>query len=334
MQLKADSDCRCQSVEVNDSPSGGTIVISASVGLGGVNRPPDVRTVQELLNDVRPDRGGPVPLLVVDGLCGPLTRAAIRKFQMSMKLPVQDSRVDPGGPTLQALYSERLNKSANPDRKIREAQRLATAIASSQDSQRAVTCAIQLVEAAVAYKLSGTGFATTPHAFDFVSKHFKFGGVSESRTIDDLMFIKTIYYRMRTVLRNYTGITGTIIFGGTMHAIDPIPGKTPPLWKAYVPGEDSETLKSTRIYWTDHIDGHPKDRYTYLTLHELAHFVDGADPSLQIVDNGYLALGTVFALNHDKRMHNADNYSMMAFDRTFGRARLSAIYPTMAMMKD
>ncbi len=81
-----------------------------------------------------------------------------------------------------------------------------------------------------------------------------------------------------------------------------------------------------------HIDGHPRDRYTYLTMHEQGHFVDGDHPSLQIVDQGYIALGTVFGLNHNQRMHNAENYSMLAFHRAFGSERLVAIYPNVAGM--
>ena len=56
--------------------------ISASVGRGGFNREEDTRTVQKLLNRVPPSSGGPVPLLEVDGLCGPKTTNAIQTFQL------------------------------------------------------------------------------------------------------------------------------------------------------------------------------------------------------------------------------------------------------------
>lgn len=78
--------------------------ISASVGSGGVNRKDDSATVQELLNQVPPDRGGPVPPLVVDGLPWQKTQAAIRQFQrvhVGFRWP--DGRVDPGGRTLAGL---------------------------------------------------------------------------------------------------------------------------------------------------------------------------------------------------------------------------------------
>jgi peptidoglycan hydrolase-like protein with peptidoglycan-binding domain len=79
--------------------------ITASVGrLGGVNRPADVRTVQELLNKVPADSGGPRVKLPVDGVCGTSTGDAIRTFQVrQFGGGMADGRVDPGGPTLRKL---------------------------------------------------------------------------------------------------------------------------------------------------------------------------------------------------------------------------------------
>ena len=76
-------------------------IIQASVGRGGVNHAEDTRQIQTLLNR-HPDLPG-VPLLV-DGVIGPVTIAAIEAFQgrhVGMALP--DGRVDPGGRTLSLL---------------------------------------------------------------------------------------------------------------------------------------------------------------------------------------------------------------------------------------
>ncbi len=78
--------------------------ISGSVGQGGLNRKDDSMTVQDLLNKVPADAGGPFPLLAVDGLPWQKTIAAIKNFQrvnLGFKFP--DGRVDPNGPTLAAL---------------------------------------------------------------------------------------------------------------------------------------------------------------------------------------------------------------------------------------
>jgi peptidoglycan hydrolase-like protein with peptidoglycan-binding domain len=76
--------------------------IQSSVGVGGHNVTMSVMTVQYLLNCVPAARGGPVPELAVDGIIGPKTIAAIRKFQTA-NLGFADGRVDPGGKTITAL---------------------------------------------------------------------------------------------------------------------------------------------------------------------------------------------------------------------------------------
>jgi len=75
--------------------------ITASVGrMGGVNRPDDVRTIQDLLNRVPTTAGGPKPPLDPDGKCGPKTINAIQTFQLHhFGWPGADGRVDPNGRT-------------------------------------------------------------------------------------------------------------------------------------------------------------------------------------------------------------------------------------------
>lgn len=78
-------------------------VIRFSVGRGGQNSLPlDVMTIQYLLNCVPASKGGPSSELVVDGIAGPKTMAAITDFQRN-QLTGPDGRVDPGGPTLSLL---------------------------------------------------------------------------------------------------------------------------------------------------------------------------------------------------------------------------------------
>lgn len=82
--------------------------IKASVGVGAHNQTNDVVIVQELLNKVPANEGGLTPSekLIEDGKCGPLTIAAIRKFQEFHKTVLRinpDGRVDPGGKTIGKL---------------------------------------------------------------------------------------------------------------------------------------------------------------------------------------------------------------------------------------
>jgi hypothetical protein len=84
------------------SHSGGGLEISGSVGRGGRNSPADVKAIQAALNEQDPADGGPTLKLAVDGIVGPLTMAAIQKFQ-TRQLGWADGRVDPDGPTLHRL---------------------------------------------------------------------------------------------------------------------------------------------------------------------------------------------------------------------------------------
>ena len=75
-----------------------------SGGWVGSDRPADVKTVQELLNQVPATSGGPRPLLEPDGRSGPKTIAAIQAFQLHhFGWSGADGRVDPAGPTLAKL---------------------------------------------------------------------------------------------------------------------------------------------------------------------------------------------------------------------------------------
>ncbi len=79
-------------------------IIAAAVGFGGANRQADVTLVQRLLNAVPADKGGAMPALDADGLCGPLTCGAISRFQ-SRSFGTSDGRIDPGQRTEQALVA-------------------------------------------------------------------------------------------------------------------------------------------------------------------------------------------------------------------------------------
>src|SRR5438046_1861453 len=76
--------------------------ISGSVGAGGVNLTEDVRVIQTMLNQVPPGSGGPSPLLDTDGVVGPLTIGAIRRFQQQ-NVGFNDGRVDVDNVTIRKL---------------------------------------------------------------------------------------------------------------------------------------------------------------------------------------------------------------------------------------
>lgn len=99
---------------INDDPSRLVqVVMSGSVGTSGHNAKSDVVLIQSLLNNVPLTDGGPQRKLAVDGLCGPLTVAAIRRFQ-KVWTKIDDGRVDPCGPTITSLVKLLNGRSALP----------------------------------------------------------------------------------------------------------------------------------------------------------------------------------------------------------------------------
>ena len=98
-----DQSCRPKAPRIEPAnQADASVMIGRSVGQGGANVHSDVLTIQQALNGVDPGQGGPTLRLAADGLIGPLTRAAIGKFQRQ-NIAFVDFRIDPNGPTIQAL---------------------------------------------------------------------------------------------------------------------------------------------------------------------------------------------------------------------------------------
>ncbi|MBR0693300.1 peptidoglycan-binding protein [Bradyrhizobium lablabi] len=95
----------CVEVWTRDPGSEESTILSGSVGQGGVNRTSDVRNVQSRLNRVTAQGGGPGSMLDADGLCGPLTRGAILRFQQHHPGLLHDGRIDPGKNTWKSLLA-------------------------------------------------------------------------------------------------------------------------------------------------------------------------------------------------------------------------------------
>jgi peptidoglycan hydrolase-like protein with peptidoglycan-binding domain len=137
--------------------------ISSAVGKGGMNKTMDVATIQYLLNCVPKHAGGPSPELAVDGICGPLTSAAIEKFQMANR-NLADRRVDPNGPTLKALQAY----DPYPNQKMAAclgAKGLGAGAATQKAASQAILKAVgAAVAQAVAKSTTHPGVALAPEA--------------------------------------------------------------------------------------------------------------------------------------------------------------------------
>ena len=78
----------------------------SSTGRDSVNQPDDVTALQDALNDLLPNEGGPIDPLAVTGIMDLPTGQAIRRFQ-KMHFGWQDGVVDPRQKTLQKLNEMR-----------------------------------------------------------------------------------------------------------------------------------------------------------------------------------------------------------------------------------
>ncbi len=93
-----------------------TLTITASVGEGGVNKALDIAIIQCLLSSFGiPDQAGGSPGLEIDAKIGPLTNAAIRRFQ-AKQFAMEDGLVQPDDFTIKRLnaLADRFNNPASP----------------------------------------------------------------------------------------------------------------------------------------------------------------------------------------------------------------------------
>lgn len=87
------------------------LATKGSVGQNGNNFFEDTKLIQSMLNNVPPGDGGPTTKLAVDASPGPLTIAAIKRFQTANAC-VTDGRVDARGKTIHALVNAQIASGA------------------------------------------------------------------------------------------------------------------------------------------------------------------------------------------------------------------------------
>jgi hypothetical protein len=351
VRAHAETTCLMCNLDTGGHRTGGpgASTIKASVGVGGRNVRADVLTVQQLLNGVAPEDGGPAPLLAEDGIAGPKTNAAISGFQRRQALKVVDGRIDPAGPTLRklndvstpgqralAMLRALLGGAVPPnvanlgglDQATRHALRLRRVDLALPELRTAAVTAIRTAEQAMDH----VTFGHNPTAFRKAEFYFAFGQQPAERTKDELAFIRTTFARVKTVLGGRPSVFGGDPFGAAIFDIDPL-GRAD--WRAYSPMQRADanrkdSVHSGRIYLCDRIDFDVQDLFRHILFHELCHFVDDESKERQIVDaaNGYRE--GALKLTHQQRMHNSDNYALFASHAAFGRARLVASQPGLA----
>ncbi len=271
------------------------------------NNTADVLKVQVALNKFPVTEGGPEPKLAQDGTFGPLTAAAIRKFQTKQfALKGTDGVVDVGGQTDNRLagkasvYSNlTLEMSKNIPLVLSIINRTKMALVHAQSYKQGVP------------DLFGNG----KKSWDLLSKHFqieKFGGWQHQ-----VQWINSIYTSMEAAI-------GYIPQGMILIADEPPTVSVGAYAFTFAGGFDVSLRKETwngisigSIYLCPKMHTLKPDAFAYALVHELAHFVGPADasPVGPINDHAYQHIGNKYnTLLPWQRVHNADCYSQFSFE--------------------
>lgn len=339
-QLMGLTDNR-QCLPVTGAPSEPRLEISASVGNGGRNLPPDVEKIQRALNRVPMDEGGPAPPLIVDGLVGPKTVGAIYTFQRhQFGTAKADGRVDPNQYTIEKLrefqtdslpgvpagtdtlfgFSSRSQLKSDPASvMLRVKGALPIALQWSLAARR------RLAEAIGFAKGQATG-GDFKRSHDLVHRCFKIKTLSAENAVKAMRKIdgifeempkvifadnvgKGIFYRApaggcRTAGRKINAFT----FPGGFRKVDRTTG-LPPMSHPEFSGPN---VSQRGIYMCT-VSIASKDPFNMadLIVHEMAHFVGPAKGFHRIQDHS----GGLDALNsnHITAIRTASNYAWLAW---------------------
>ena len=300
------------------------MVISRSVGAGGVNRADDARTIQSALNEVSADRGGASPALVADGVVGPLTRAAIKRFQQR-HVKVVEARIDPDGATLSALNAE----LGGGDVAATPAPGLATASARPRTPEflppdPAIDALVldllvrvrDLIRAATFRLVSADPFVTirkltSPAGpfdenarrppFDNIERVFRNMDVALNRTFETdpqiapVLFVPNTHISMESKAAAYTSAGGAFVTSKVKFR-----GLAEPADRIYI---CRNTLTVSVL------------QQVRIMVHELAHFVSGQPITIgdEVKEFSMLTERAAFdAISHARKLRSAEHYAFFA----------------------
>lgn len=301
-------------------PEDGTITISAPVGPARpprcLNVPKDVETIQGALNQFSYTEGGPENRLVVDGIMGPLTAAAIKRFQEKWGLKPKgwnhvDGIVDPNGKTIRRLrMGPNYNRGSLPALFVSRIPRV----------MQIVTAARAALTSAKRYYTRKRILGDLPSLVRFgeadakkVDRHFHVAKLPDPvRRIEQ---IEKIFFAMQTAI-GYVPM-------GLLLAVDEPPGiARGSIMFTFMSGYhqrkqsdvDPNGLAYASIYLCPYARSLQPESFVYCMIHELAHFVGPI--GMQIDDHAYYHQNSAeyFRLGPEQAYRNADSYSRYAFD--------------------
>ena len=280
----------------------------------------DVRTVQKLMNLIPASEGAPVEDLAVDGICGALTRGAIKNFQ-ARQFPgtVPDVIVDPDQST---IY--RMNEIAYPtfDKELLDAARASLAFLASYIARTLQE--ISVIEAA--WSLDNPLFSREK---EIARLNYHFHLERSTDKFRDLQFIRRTYQDMLTVCGHVPkGPNQKPAFGFLELRPHEAVGEVYYAW-AYgggwkylqgVEGRDKALhmdLRADQIYLTRKLLSANSGAIGYAISHELAHYVGGRSRDIDHIDDrAYYGRQTAKyeKLNAYESTTNADCYAQFNWE--------------------
>jgi putative peptidoglycan binding protein len=299
----------CQLMPLLSSGSAGPVAIKQPVGRGPLarNRPEDVRTIQDALNQVtvNGEAGGPIPFLDVDGICGPKTNAAIARFQQ-VQLQIFDGVIEPNKKTI-----ARLNEIIGPvsDDDLKSKLRFALPLVGV-----AINAALRNLQAVISNGPATSGPSAV--ATDRLNRHFRLDTLSSLEQSTARIDLFGSYTRFNTVILNPEVFEIAAEDEFDLDKGNPKIALTTPKGFFQEGKEDEDTHKRL-----DHIHlglgffapNVSADFAAFIILHELSHFVGRANGK-DVDDFGRGWFDDIFMkpLSANQRLSNADSYAGFA----------------------
>ena len=283
--------------------------LTAPVGTGARcrNVPSDVQKVQRALNRFSEIEGGPVPKLLESGSVDSSTSAAITRFQ-TKQFGARDSDgiIDPGKQTEKRLAGPAGTYSSLP----------AEMLAHISNALSVVEIALGAIMAGrYAYRNNALAMGYSKNCWDKLVTHFQIDKFPDVEF--QLMWLDKIFRSMKTAIGHQpqglilfqdepsTAAEGAFAycFSGGYH-LQRSAAYSNHLGVAY-----------SSIYLCPKMQKLDQDAFTYVMIHELAHFVGPNDDNPnRIVDYGYKHRPGYDRLYPWHRTHNADSIAQFAFD--------------------
>ena len=301
----------CQLLQAVSEVVSGPVSINLPVGRGPLarNKPDDVRTIQEALNQVTVagEPGGPVPFLKVDGICGPRTNAAIARFQ-EVQLKIFDGVIEPNKKTI-----VRLNQIVAPvsDDTLRAKLQLALPIVA-----RAIEAALRNLQAVIASAPGAAGLPVT--AADRLNRHFRLDTLKAFAQSTARVELFSNYTRFKAVIAEPERFNIAAFDEFDIDRNNPkiaLTRRNGFFQEGQVDPKTHRRLDHIHLGFGFFAPKVSPEFGAFIILHELAHFV-GRSTGQEVKDfgRGWFNEPFIVPLTAEQRLGNAESYATFAFE--------------------